>query len=124
MTNLLLPFLVAQSLLTASQGFSFSSMAIKSQRSSTSALPASVTVFNEPEAQFHLAKAQECAFDDSCPIEECREHLHDMIHIQSLCNGGLLVGHELCEEQDQAAEIVAHLRYKIENGQAVAQQAE
>jgi hypothetical protein len=35
-----------------------------------------------------------------------------MLWIQSGCVSGTLVGHDLCDEQDQAAEIVSHLRLK------------
>lgn len=116
---------------TFSNGFSVSSMEKKkmlvqqkkdsiyfsiSSSSTSSSLSASVTIFNEPEAQFQLAKAKECAFSDTCPIDEARDHLHDVLHIQEACAGGTIVGHELCDEQDVAAEIVALLRNKVENG--------
>ena len=47
-------------------------------------------------------------------IEECKYWLREIIQIQSGCAAGTLAGKDLCENQDEAAEIVARLRRKIE----------
>ena len=47
-------------------------------------------------------------------IDDARYLLREMIHIQSNCVTGQVVGKELCDDQETAAEIVANLRYKID----------
>eukprot|EP00529_Nitzschia_sp_RCC80_P030849 CAMPEP_0113455582 /NCGR_PEP_ID=MMETSP0014_2-20120614/8449_1 /TAXON_ID=2857 /ORGANISM="Nitzschia sp." /LENGTH=290 /DNA_ID=CAMNT_0000347015 /DNA_START=75 /DNA_END=947 /DNA_ORIENTATION=- /assembly_acc=CAM_ASM_000159 len=47
-------------------------------------------------------------------IDDARYLLREMIHIQSNCVTGQVVGKEFCDDQDTAAEIVANLRYKID----------
>ena len=52
--------------------------------------------------------------DEVTEIEECKYWLREIIQIQSGCVAGTLAGKDLCENQDEAAEIVARLRRKIE----------
>jgi len=52
--------------------------------------------------------------DEKTLIKESKFWLREMIHLQSGCVAGTLVGHDLCENQDVAAEIVSRLRFKIE----------
>ena len=49
-------------------------------------------------------------------VEDAEIFLHDVLHVQSSCASGVLMGNALCENQDSAAEIVANLRAKIEQG--------
>lgn len=77
----------------------------------------------EEDARFILSKAKECAYDtnDSFNADDAEILLREMLHMQSGCVTGTLIGHDLCEEQDVAADIVAHLRAKI-NSQRTKQQ--
>ena len=62
-----------------------------------------------------MAKARECAFSDTCSIEESRVHLHDILNIQVACASGAVESAELCDGDQQAvAEIVARLRAHTE----------
>ena len=65
-----------------------------------------------------MIKARECAFSDDCSADEARSFLHQILHVQSGCVSGVLNGHDLCENQDDVAEIVAHLRQKAESSAA------
>jgi hypothetical protein len=62
-----------------------------------------------------MAKAREYAFSDSTTskVGEIQSLLRKILEIQGGCAGGLLSGHELCENQLEVAEIVSHLRAKI-----------
>lgn len=63
-----------------------------------------------------MAKARECAFNDSCSIEESNVHLLDVLTIQEACASGIVAGQNVCEDQQEVAEIVAHLREHVKNG--------
>jgi hypothetical protein len=71
--------------------------------------------FAEDEARLLLAKAREYAYDDQDlgTLKEARFLLREMIHLQSGCVTGTLVGADLCDDQAGAADVVAHLRTKI-----------
>jgi hypothetical protein len=69
---------------------------------------------SEQDALYLLAKAQECAFSDSATIEEAKHHLSEVLHIQSGCVVGTIAGRDLCDNQEQVAEIVVHLQAKID----------
>ena len=73
-----------------------------------------VVADTEDHATYLLSKARECAYstDGSYSAEDAQMYLHEMLHIQSGCASGKLIGHDLCEDQDTAADIVAHLRLK------------
>jgi methyl coenzyme M reductase gamma subunit len=68
----------------------------------------------EDHARYIIHQARTCALggDSACTINEARYYLVEMLRIQSGCVSGTLVGHDLCDEQEQAAEIVSHLRFK------------
>jgi hypothetical protein len=52
--------------------------------------------------------------DERNEIEESKFWLRKIVEIESGCASGTLAGKDLCENQDQAAEIVARLRQKIQ----------
>lgn len=59
-------------------------------------------------------QARDCASSDSCSLEAAEGYLSDVLHVQSACASGALVGNDdVCENVDVAAEIVANLRAKI-----------
>lgn len=84
-------------------------------RSNAGPLFSTMAVETEAHARMLLSRAKQCAYGDSCSVEEAEFLLNEMLQIQSGCVTGTLVGHDLCEEQDVAADIVAHLRQKVEN---------
>jgi hypothetical protein len=65
-----------------------------------------------------MANARQCAFSDVSSATDARNYLHQILHVQSGCASGVIADHDLCENQDEVAEIVAHLRRKVENGAA------
>jgi hypothetical protein len=69
----------------------------------------------EQDAKFLLAKARECAYSDSCKVDDAKHYLRELMHIQSGCIVGTLAGRELCESQDQAADIVQLLQAKVQS---------
>mmetsp|Transcript_59821 Transcript_59821/g.97753 ORF Transcript_59821/g.97753 Transcript_59821/m.97753 type:complete len:307 (-) Transcript_59821:25-945(-) len=91
------------------------------QRSGVSQLNVAASLdYGSEEAAFAMMqRAKECANSDTCSLEEAEEFLSSVLHIQSGCASGALVGEELCEDQDVAAEIVAGLRAKIEKGVSI-----
>ena len=69
---------------------------------------------SEHDASYLLAKAQECAFSDLATEEEARHHLSEVLRIQSGCVVGTIAGRDLCDNQEQVAEIVLHLQAKVD----------
>jgi len=122
--------------------FSFSDLTSKQidRARSSSALGLATTTttsVKEEDAIYLLNKAREFAFSDEfggerndnlkeydqhyhalgdelSEIEESKRWLREIINVQSGCAAGTLSGKDLCENQDEAAEIVARLRRKIE----------
>ena len=84
------------------------------------ALP-SVAISSEEDAIYLMHKARECAMSDSCSVEDAEGFLHDVLHVQSGCAAGSLSSHAVCEEQDVVAEIVAHLRAKVDGSKTYVQ---
>ena len=91
---------------TAVQGF----VAVPAAKTESSSL-LMVGADTEDHATHYLIKAKECAYGE-CSIDDAQLYLNEMLHIQSGCASGTLVGHDLCEDQDTAADVVAHLRLK------------
>mmetsp|Transcript_8451 Transcript_8451/g.12241 ORF Transcript_8451/g.12241 Transcript_8451/m.12241 type:complete len:119 (+) Transcript_8451:127-483(+) len=73
---------------------------------------------SEEDATYLLAKAKECAYSDyGFSVEDAKMFLRELMHVQSGCVVGTLVGRELCDDQEQVAKIVSKLRKKIEKEQ-------
>lgn len=72
----------------------------------------------EDDAAYLMHKAEECAFSDTCSVDDAKSFLREVVHVQSGCAAGTLLGHELCDDQAHVADIVAHLRAKVEQGQS------
>ncbi len=62
---------------------------------------------------FLMQRAQVCANSDSCTLQDARTCLDDILHVQSGCVGGTILG-SVCDNVDVAAELVAKLRNKIQ----------
>jgi len=83
--------------------------------STPSASSRTTAPFSEDEARLVLEQAKEYAYDDDRlgTLEEAQFLLREMIHLQSGCVTGTLVGKDLCDDQAGAADVVAHLRTKV-----------
>ena len=68
---------------------------------------------SQEEAKKLMDRANACAHSETCSVEDAMKYLQDVIHIQSDCVTGTLVGKDLCENQDVVADTVANLRQKI-----------
>ena len=62
---------------------------------------------------FLLMRAMDCADSDSCSLEEAEHYLESILHAESGCASGALIGSTICDDVSDAAEAVAHLRSKI-----------
>ncbi len=100
----------------SSEGFAPRSLT-KTRSLSSSAKIALLQADNEDDATYLLHKAEECALSDSCSIDDARLFLREVIHLESGCAAGTLVGDDLCNDQQHVAEIVASLRAKVERGE-------
>lgn len=69
--------------------------------------------YSEEEASYIMSKAQECAFSDTCSMEDAEMYLREVVHVQGDCAAGVISGHDLCEDVTLTVEIVAGLRDKI-----------
>mmetsp|Transcript_57831 Transcript_57831/g.172652 ORF Transcript_57831/g.172652 Transcript_57831/m.172652 type:complete len:130 (+) Transcript_57831:221-610(+) len=87
-----------------------------SSSSATSLHASAHAIESEDDALWLLRKADECAHSDSCSIDDAKDYLREVVHIQSGCVAGTLTGKEACEDVTTAAGIVAGLRAKIQSG--------
>ncbi|CAB9527598.1 expressed unknown protein [Seminavis robusta] len=113
MTPLTRCLLVIAAMAGSSSAFSAGGLA---QRSTKTQLHSSMSSLTEQEAHYLMAKARECAFSDTCSVEESQQHLHDVLNIQVACASGTVAGQDICEDQQAAAEIVSRLRVNAESG--------
>ena len=116
-TPFLIALMAAAMHLTPSMAFSARSVPKPFGTTTVTALQSSMSSITEQEAQYLMAKARECAFSDTCSIEESREHLHGVLNIQVACASGAVAGHDICDDQQEVAEIVALLREHLNSGQ-------
>jgi hypothetical protein len=114
MTKVVRGFLIAQCLVMATSGFSARSVA--KQVKTCVPLHSSFSSLSEQDAAYMMAKARECAFSDSCSVEQSREHLHDVLTLQVACASGTVVDELVCggEDQSELAEIVSRLRVNMQ----------
>lgn len=71
---------------------------------------------DELSYRYVLAKAKECAFSDTSTSEEASSFLNRILEIESGCVAGTLTGHELCDNVGEMADLVAHLRQRVDEG--------
>jgi hypothetical protein len=96
-------------------GFSPLAAIVPRTRSATSTSARfAFAIKSEDEASYLMQKARECAFSDSCSIDEAEGMLQNVLHIQEGCVAGTLAGQDVCGNADTASEIVANLREKIQ----------
>lgn len=60
-----------------------------------------------------LSRAMDCAGSDTCSLEEAEHYLESILHAESGCASGALIGNQICDNVSDAAEAVATLREKI-----------
>lgn len=62
-----------------------------------------------------MTQARECAFSDSGSAVDARRFLREILRLESGCVSGSLSG-DICDNIDEVAELVAHLRVKAKQG--------
>jgi hypothetical protein len=105
-------FLVALTLSLA-QAFSTSQLVA---RQSVSLRAITLDLPNEVMYRAYLAKAKECAFSDVASAAEAQIYLTKILEIESGCVSGVIAGRDLCDNIDELANVVSHLRQKVESG--------
>jgi len=70
-------------------------------------------VIQQDDDWFQMQSAQECAYEDTCSLEEAKKSFDNVMRIQSKCASGA-INSVVCENAATAAELVALLREKIE----------
>jgi len=114
--KLLVAFCALAAMSTVVESFSASSMMLK--KSSSLSFSNAVMIHDENDEssyRYILAKARECAFSDGATASEAKHFLKDILELESGCISGTLAGTDICDNVDEIAEIVAHLRQKVEN---------
>ena len=104
------------------ESFSPSSMLLKHQQQRSSSIitrPFSNAVMihdenDESSYRYILSKARECAFSKDSSSSDARGFLKNILELESGCVSGNLAGHDICDNVDELAELVAHLRQKVE----------
>lgn len=70
--------------------------------------------WEQDDDAFLLMRAMDCADSDSCSLDEAEHYLESILHAESGCASGALIGSNICDNVSDAAEAVANLRLKIE----------
>lgn len=114
--NVCVFLVVAQCLVMATSGFSARSVTRPAARTGIMPLHSSLSSLSEQDAAYMMAKARECAFSDSCSVEQSQAHLHDVLTLQVACASGTVVDQLVCggEDQSELAEIVSRLRVNMQ----------
>ena len=115
-------FAFVSALLFASVAHGFAPQSMAAKLRSSVALSGTMALDWEEEQEYRvfLSKARECAYSDEGPIEEAKVYLEKILAFQSDCAaGGALQGEAICNNVDEIADTVAHLREKIETNRFV-----
>jgi hypothetical protein len=105
---------VLLSLASFASGFSVAPMT-KAHKSTTMRKAAlGINLDDENSYRYLMARAKECAYSDYTTSSEARRYLQEILHIEEGCMSGSLSGHDLCDNVDEMADIVAHLRIKVQ----------
>jgi hypothetical protein len=111
-----LSLLLVYTLVVATEAFSPAGKPFATTRLVARNAVALLQADTEDHAAYLMHKAEECAFSDTCTVDDAKSFLREVLHVQSGCAAGTLLGHELCEDQAHVADIVSHLRAKVEQG--------
>jgi hypothetical protein len=104
--------LLLSSLLSSASAFTAPRPALR-----LSTLPLNVGAaldWNTYDERSIMERAFDCANSDSCSLEDAKVCLDDVVHIQSGCASGALLGSDVCEDVGTAVDVVANLRVKID----------
>jgi len=96
-----------------------SSPSATSSNSISSSSAQHVKLYSEDDAADIMEKAKECAFSDTCSVDDINLYLKEVVTVQGSCAAGVLSAESLCENVDQTATIVATLREKLEASELV-----
>lgn len=88
-----------------------------------SSLKATLVFETDDDARYLFSRAQNCAYGEECPVDEARGLLQQMLDVQAECTSGTL-NDKICQDQDAAADIVAHLRVKASSAGEMTLQAD
>ena len=86
-------------------------------RTATTRLASSLAVNDDLHYRQMISKARECAFSDTSSAGDARMFLHEILRLEEGCVSGNLSG-DICENIDEVADIVSHLRVKAESSAA------
>lgn len=108
-------FVVSPSLISASPAATCTSQA------KCSSVAAVLARHENDESTYHyiLNKAREYAFSDSTTVNEAKQYLTYILELESACMSGTAVSRDICDNVLEVADIVAHLRQKAHQEQAV-----
>lgn len=70
--------------------------------------------YTEENAAYLMEKARECAYSDTCSLEDANLYLREVVHVQGNCAAGTLNGQQLCDDVVSISEVITGLRTKIE----------
>eukprot|EP00557_Chaetoceros_sp_GSL56_P005064 CAMPEP_0176497868 /NCGR_PEP_ID=MMETSP0200_2-20121128/11982_1 /TAXON_ID=947934 /ORGANISM="Chaetoceros sp., Strain GSL56" /LENGTH=243 /DNA_ID=CAMNT_0017895967 /DNA_START=105 /DNA_END=833 /DNA_ORIENTATION=+ len=104
---------IVMSLAISGNSDAFSPNSIKPLAKVTTKLH-SHAIDSDSDAMYMMMKAEACAHSETCSIEDAERYLQEILHLQSdCCVSGKLASHEVCQDVQYPAEIVATLRSKI-----------
>jgi hypothetical protein len=69
--------------------------------------------------QYILNKAREFAFSETTTSQEAKQYLQYILELESACVSGSFVGSDICDNVTELTDIVAHLRQKANQQQAI-----
>ena len=73
----------------------------------------------EEDAMFMMEKARDCAFSDTCSIDDANMYLEEIVSVQGNCAAGVLTDDAVCGNADLVSEIIVQLRSKVEDVQTL-----
>lgn len=123
------PLSFQQLKLKKQEGIKFPSSLTRSNRATTTAVGVGWTMENSDDIDYLLNKARECAYSDDddkeYSVQDAFQMLQDLTFLLSDCRyGNLGTQNAVCEQQDEAAEVVARLRVKASSSSTATATAE
>lgn len=96
-------------------GFAFAPLTTRTTTRLPLALSTPASLLEDDDLYFRqmLSKARECAYSDTASALDAQRFLSEILHLESGCVSGNLSG-DVCENVDDVADIVAHLRVKAD----------
>jgi hypothetical protein len=95
-------------------------LTIKSQRTGSNLSVVLARHENDQSTyQYILNKAREFAFSETTTSQEAKQYLQYILELESACVSGSFVGSDVCDNVTELTDIVAHLRQKANQQQAI-----